>query len=139
MGFAGSRHQPTRERLARHAAVGLIVTAVGVVGYQSVTAVYGGGSVASILVGAGLFVLAVAAGYTRTLWVTGAGFLVAVPLLLLFAIELAAPMGHPPPERALEAWRLSIAVMVAGVGLAMLAVSWHVAVAIWGTVDRSSA
>ena len=67
-------------------------------------------------------------GLERKLWLSGAGFLMAIPLLLLHAIGLLVPVDGPaPPESVVDLWVLSIGIMVAGVGITMLALSYHVA------------
>lgn len=127
MAATGRGYQPTRERLALHTAVGLTVTALGVVGYQ-VTAALSGGSPSAVALGVGLLSIATTAGYTRRLWAVGAGFLVAIPLMLLLALGLLLPAEDPPPAWAVDARWLSILVMVAGIAIAMFALSFHVAV-----------
>ncbi|AXR79503.1 hypothetical protein [Natrarchaeobaculum sulfurireducens] len=129
MGAVAGRRDTTRERLALHTAAGLTVTAVGMVSFQLLTAIYVGGSPISVLLGLGLLAIALVAGFKRQLWLSAAGFLMAIPLLLLHAIGLLVPVDGPtPPEFAVDLWVLSIGVMVAGVGIAMLALSYHVAV-----------
>ncbi|ARS89574.1 hypothetical protein [Natrarchaeobaculum aegyptiacum] len=119
----------TRERLALHTAAGLTVTAVGIVAYQVLTVGYGDSSPVSVGLGLGLLALSLTAGVTRRLWLVAAGYLAAIPLLLLFAVGLMIPMGDPtPPPWVIDAWWLSIVVMVAGIAVAMLAISYHVAV-----------
>jgi len=118
----------SRERLALQTAIGLTITALGIVGYQVLTVAFGGSSPVSLLLGVGLLAIALTAGYTRRLWLAGAGFLAAIPLLLLFAVGLLIPLGqHPPPSWVIDAWWLSVVVMVVGIVVAMLAVSSHVA------------
>lgn len=118
----------TRERLAVHTAAGLTVTAVGIVVYQALTVGYGDSAPASVLLGVGLLAVALTAGYTHRLWLAAAGFLAAIPLLLLFAVGLMIPMGNPPPPSwVIDAWWLSITVMTVGIAIALLAVSYHVA------------
>ena len=131
MGAVADRRGATRDRLALHTAAGLTVTAVGMVSFQLLTAIYVGGSPISVLLGLGLLSIALVAGLKRQLWLSAAGFLMAIPLLLLHAIGLLVPVDGPaPPEFAVDLWMLSIVVMVAGVGIAMLALSYHVAVRI---------
>lgn len=129
----------TRDRLAVHAAAGLTVTAVGIVVYQVLTVGYGDSSPASVALGVGLLAVALTAGYTRRLWLAAAGFLAAIPLLLLFAVGLMIPMGDPaPPSWVIDAWWLSIAVMAVGIAIAMLAVSYHVAARIVAYRNRDA-
>ena len=121
----------TREGLAAQMAVGLTVTALGIVGFQAVSISYGEGEPLSILLGLGLLTIAVAGGYTRRLWVVGAGFLMAIPLLMLLSIGHLIQLEEPLASAwAVDAWWLSIAVMVSGLAVAMLTLSWHLVVAI---------
>ena len=136
MGAVAGRRGATRERLAVQTAVGLLVTAVGIVSFQLLTAIYVGGSPISVLLGLGLLAIALVAGLERKLWLSGAGFLMAIPLLLLHAIGLLVPVDGPaPPESVVDLWVLSIGIMVAGVGIAMLALSYHVAARVVKAVD----
>jgi len=129
MGVVDTAGGATRGQLALHTAAGLTITALGIVGFQSITVVYGGGHPAALVLGLTLLLIAVLAGYNRTLWLSAAGFLMAIPLLLLFAIGLMLPMGgSPPPGRLIDAWWLSLAVTVGGIAIAMLALSRHVVV-----------
>ncbi|WP_049928768.1 hypothetical protein [Halopiger goleimassiliensis] len=133
------RGRATRDGLAVQTAAGLTVTALGIVAFQVLTVRYGSGEPLSILLGIGLLAVAVIGGYTRRLWLVGAGFLMAIPLLLLFSIGHLLQLGEPLSSAwAVDAWWLSIGIMVAGIAIAMLTLSWHLAVVVLSS-ERTSA